>query len=103
MAWSHVLTKFGFLAFQPVPASRAATEAALSLRHDAFEAELAGFGEHHCALGGERFAEQNSINAGDEPLERFAPHLERPQTLIVAIEAHKIEGDQRSLRAAALG
>jgi hypothetical protein len=46
----HVLTKFGFLGPQPVGASPAPVEAALSLRHDALKAELAGFGEHDLAL-----------------------------------------------------
>jgi hypothetical protein len=37
----------------------------------------ARLGEHDRALGGKRFAEQNSINAGDELLERYPPNLER--------------------------
>ena len=65
------------LGLQPIAASAAAIEATLSLRHDAFEAKLAGFGEHDRALGGERFAEQNPIDAGDQLLERFASRLER--------------------------
>ena len=48
-------------------ASAAAIEAAPSLRHDAFEAELAGFCEHDCAVGGERFVKQDPADAGDEP------------------------------------
>jgi hypothetical protein len=47
--------------------------------------------------------EQNSADAGGQLLERLASRLERPQALIVAIEAQKIEGDERGLRAAALG
>jgi hypothetical protein len=39
----------------------------LSLRHDALKAELAGLGEHDRAFGGERLAEQDAFDAGDEP------------------------------------
>jgi hypothetical protein len=49
------------------------------LRHDAFEAELARLGEHDRAVGGERFAEQDAADAGDEPLERLAPRLKGTQ------------------------
>ena len=48
-------------------------EAALPLRHDAFEAQLTSFGEHDRALGDERFAEQDSIEPGYEGGERAAP------------------------------
>jgi hypothetical protein len=48
--------------------------------------------EHDRALGGERFAEQNAADAVDEPLERLAPRLQRPQAQIVPIEAQKVEG-----------
>jgi hypothetical protein len=65
----HVLTNSGVLGLQPVATSPALVEAALSLRHDAFEAELAGFGEHDCAVGGERVAKQDPADAGDEPLD----------------------------------
>jgi hypothetical protein len=34
------------------------------LRHDALEAQFAGLGEHDRALGGERFAEQDALDAG---------------------------------------
>ena len=44
-----------------------AIEAARPFRHDAFEAQLARIGEHHRAIGRERFAEQDSIDVGDEP------------------------------------
>ena len=40
---------------------------------------------------------------GHEPPERFPPRLERLEAQIVAVEAHKIEGHQRGLCAAALG
>jgi hypothetical protein len=43
------------------------------------------------------------MNAGHEPLERFAPRLERLEAQIVAIEADKIERHERGLSAAALG
>ncbi|HEY1863156.1 MAG TPA: hypothetical protein VGG77_05570 [Roseiarcus sp.] len=55
------------------------------------------------ALGSEHLAEQNSTRAIDEPLERLPPRLQWPQALIVSLEAHKIEGHERDLRAAALG
>jgi hypothetical protein len=44
----------------------------MSLRHGTFEAELACFGEHRRAIGGECFAEQDSACGGGKPLERFA-------------------------------
>ena len=61
------------LGLQPIAAPPAPIEAALAFRHDAFEAEFAGFGEHDRALGGERFAEQNDADVGNEPLEHLAP------------------------------
>jgi hypothetical protein len=45
------------LRFEPVAASPAPIEAALPLRHDPFEAQLASFGEHDRALIRERLAE----------------------------------------------
>ena len=69
-AWRSRPDEIRVLGFQPIAAPPAAIEAALALRHDAFQVELARLGEHDRALGGERFAEQNPINAGDEPPER---------------------------------
>jgi hypothetical protein len=71
------------LGLQPVTASAAAIEAALSLRHDAFEAELAGFGEHDCALGGDRGSAGGALAAApaghltpvDRPQERDPAHI----------------------------
>jgi hypothetical protein len=49
------------------------------------------------ALGGQRFAEQDSIDAGDEPHEPLSPRLNRAQAQIVAIESQKVEGYERGL------
>jgi hypothetical protein len=43
------------------------------LRHDASEVELARFGKYDRALGGQRFAEQDSADADDEPEQRASP------------------------------
>jgi hypothetical protein len=43
------------LRLQPIAAWAALIEAARPLRHDPFEAEVAGVGEHDGALGRERF------------------------------------------------
>jgi hypothetical protein len=48
-----------------------ATCAGRAMQPDAFEAEFGGFGEHDRALGDERFAEQDTLDAGDELLEPF--------------------------------
>ena len=48
-----------------------------SLRHNALKAEFAGLGERDCALGGERFAEQNSADTANEPLERLPTLFDR--------------------------
>ena len=69
--------KIRVLRLQPVAAFPAPIEAALSLRHDALKAELAGLGEHDRAFGGERLAEQDAFDAGDEQQERASPPLER--------------------------
>jgi hypothetical protein len=37
------------------------------LRHDAFDVELARFGKYDRALGGQRFAKEDSADADDEP------------------------------------
>ena len=55
---------------QPVSATAAPIEAAGPLRHDPLEAHLAGLGEDELALGLDRLAEQDAVEAGDEPRER---------------------------------
>ena len=42
------------------------------------------------ALGGQRFAEQDSADAVDEPHERVPPRLDRTQALIVAFQAQYV-------------
>ena len=84
--------KIRVLPLQPVAAFPAPIEAALSLRHDALKAELAGLGEHDRAFGGERLAEQDAFDAGDEQQERASPPLERTQAHILAFETQKVEG-----------
>ena len=54
-AWRSRPDEIRVLGLQPVPARPALIEAALSFRHDALKAELAGLGEHNRALGGVRF------------------------------------------------
>jgi hypothetical protein len=63
------LMKFGSLSSARPGSSRFFIDAARPLRHDAFEAQFARLGEHDSALGDERFAEQDSAGASDEPLE----------------------------------
>jgi hypothetical protein len=70
-------------------------EAAPPLRHDALKAKLARLGEHGRALGGERFAEQDSVDAADEPQERAAPLFDGMQAQIVPTET---QGRRRSAR-----
>jgi hypothetical protein len=41
-----------------------------SLRNDTLEAEIAGSSKHDPTLGDDRFAEQDGVDAGDEPQER---------------------------------
>jgi hypothetical protein len=77
------------LGLQPITASAVPIEAALPLRHYAFEAQLARLGEHHRALGGERFAEQNSAGAAGEPLKSLAPLLDRPLAQIIPIRRRR--------------
>jgi hypothetical protein len=54
-----------FLGLQPAAASSDPIEAARALRHDALMAKLADAQGNNRALGGERFAEQNSADALD--------------------------------------
>jgi hypothetical protein len=80
---------------QPVSATAALVETADPLRHDSLEAQLAGLGEDDRALGLDRLAEQDAVEAGDESRERLTPILERTQAQILALEPHKIEGHER--------
>ena len=50
--------------------------------------------EHGRALGRERRAEPDAVDAVDQLRERLSPLLQRPLAKIVAIEAEKVEGDQ---------
>jgi hypothetical protein len=44
-----------------------------------FSTQLARLGEHHRALCGERFAEQDTdVGAAISPLQRLPPRLDRP-------------------------
>jgi hypothetical protein len=53
-------------------------------------------GEHDRAIGRERRAEPDGVDAGDQPRERVSPLLEWVLAEIVAVEAEaeKVEGDQ---------
>jgi hypothetical protein len=55
-------------------------QAALAFRHDALKVELARFGEHDRALGGQRFAEHDAIDAPNEP-QRLDDRAQRPVML----------------------
>lgn len=99
----YALTKFRVLGLEPIAAFPALVKAAQSLRHDALKAEFTGFGEHNLALGGERFIDQDSADAADEPHQRLAPRLDRTQTQIDAFEPQQVERHKRGLHPAALG
>src|SRR4029077_9335153 len=81
---------------QPVAASPPLIEAALSLRHDAFEAKLACLGEHDHALDCERFAEQDAVDAGHQPHERLPPRLE--DTGSQSAESPAFDGERRETK-----
>ena len=91
------------LRLQPAAARPAPIEAAGALRHDPFEAQLAGVGEHDRALGLDRLAEQEAVDAGEQPRERVPPLLERALAQILAVEAEEVEGDEEACCAAGLG
>jgi hypothetical protein len=91
------------LGLEPIAAWSALVEAALSLRDDAFEAELAGLLKYHRTLGGQSFAEQDPVDAVDELHQRLSSRFERTQAQIDALNTQKVEGDERGLRPAALG
>jgi hypothetical protein len=97
-SWPDLALESWVLRLQPVAAFPAPIEAALSLRHDALKAELAGLGEHDRAFGGERLAEQDAFDAGDEQQERASPPLERTQAHILAFETQKVEGHKCETR-----
>jgi hypothetical protein len=63
------LTKFGFFVFSQARLVPLFYRRCPPFRHDAFEAQFARLGEHDPALGDERFAEQDSAGASDEPLD----------------------------------
>ena len=75
------------LRLQPLPAVSAPISAAGALRDDPLQTQLAGLGEHDRALGRQGFAEQDAVDAEDEPRQRVAPLLERPEAQIVALKA----------------
>ena len=68
-----------------------------ALRHDPFEAELAGLGEDDSALGVDRLAERNAVDPGDERREFGPADLERELAPILAVDVQKIERDERGL------
>jgi hypothetical protein len=82
----------------PVAVPPAPIEAALPFRLDAPKAKLTRIDEHNRALGGKRFAKQDSVDASDKPHHHFPSRLERVQAQVVAIEARKVEGHKRDLR-----
>jgi hypothetical protein len=65
------------LRLEPVAARPALIEAGRLLRHDALKTQFAGLGDHDRALGDQRFAEQDSAGASDEPLERLPTLFDR--------------------------
>ena len=95
--------KVRVLRLQPAAARPAPIEAAGALRHDPLKAQLAGVGEHDRALGLDRLAEQDAVDAGDQPREPVAPLLERALAEVLAVEAEEVEGDEAGPRAAGLG
>jgi hypothetical protein len=90
------------LRLQPAAARPAPIEAAGALRHDPFEAQLAGVGDRDRALGLDRLTDQDAVDAGDEPRQPVAPLLERARTHVLAVEAEEVEGDKRCPLAACL-
>jgi hypothetical protein len=52
-------------ALQPAPAGPASIEAALALRDDPLEVQLAGVGEHERALALDRLAEHEAFDSGE--------------------------------------
>jgi hypothetical protein len=64
-------------ALQPVAAHPAAISAAGPLRHNPIESQLARLGEHERALGVDRLAERDAVDAMDEPRKLVSPLLER--------------------------
>jgi hypothetical protein len=63
---------------------------------------LAGLGEHERSLGREGLAEQDAIDAVDEPREIVSPLRKRALTQVLAVEAQEIECDMACLRRAGL-
>jgi hypothetical protein len=93
----------GTRALQPVAARPAPIAAAGALRHNTLQAQLAGVGEHHCAITSDRLAKLDAGDAADQARESLSALLQRPLAEIVALEAEKIEGDIRGSRAGGLG
>jgi hypothetical protein len=56
--------------------------------------QLARLGEHERALGVDRLAERDAVDAMDEPRKLVSPLLERTLAEIVALKAEKVEGDE---------
>jgi hypothetical protein len=57
-----------FFDLDPIPATPACVQAAESLRHDSFEAQLAGVIEYDRAVPPDRFSEGDPVSVGDERL-----------------------------------
>ena len=60
-------------------------------------------GEHDRALGLDRLAEHDAVDAANEPRKLVAPLLERALTHVLGVEGQEVEGDEAGLRAAGLG
>src|SRR6516164_5560116 len=91
------------LALEPMPAVPAPVEAAGALRHDPLQAHLARLGEDERALGLDRLAEEDVLDAGDEPRQRLPPVLQGLQANVLPVEPHEVECDIGGALAAALG
>jgi hypothetical protein len=63
-----------------MPAVSAPVEAAGALRHDPLQAHLARLGEDERALCLDRLAEEDVLDAGDEPRQRLPP-VRRPRPM----------------------